>query len=546
MISRVDNINTKYNQQHKVSFKGPLDGAVTQALTLVDTNPMVNAAVIDVGSMVIPRTYVDTKKRNKFAGFETFFREFTGTIIMCFTAGPVALLMGKAFNKAVDKDINISSKNWATNKTFDVLKKAYEGNENNTKKYVSNVLDNLSGVNGKGVSKWKDISWDRVEWNDHPDWKNFKWQDRSWADLVDNSKSEKQIVDAFARVISDKNAHPKDVKQVLNVIEHRIVNALKVGSSVDVAIGKDSVNSSVKNLVRDTHELGKNIFYAGVDVVRAEAKLKNMNKFKSLSAVGIVAMVGLTNQYVNRLITKKRTGQDGFVGNTDYSANKQQAPKNAQKTDEKPQKDKWLLPLKILSSVGLAAMSAKVMNIKKPAEFLQRLEFTGPVTSGNVIKTLYTATLIGRFMASRNRDELRESSTRDYLGFLNWLVFGGFVAKGVAQAAFDRGQNTLFNVTEDGSKGAKKWLNNVSLKSHEEIAAMGGEFVKKNLRNRNIAQTSGLLYSGVALGVLIPLINIFVTKKLQNKGTENKDTNKIYNFAPAQKSKEVFSVFEQK
>ena len=86
---------------------------------------------------------------------------------------------------------------------------------------------------------------------------------------------------------------------------------------------------------------------------------------------------------------------------------------------------------KVVASLGMAAMAIAVMKIKSPKDFLKKLEFTGPVTSGNAIKTVYASTLIGRFLASDNRDELVETTTRDYLGFLNWLVFGGFAAKGV-------------------------------------------------------------------------------------------------------------------
>ena len=69
MNLRVNNIN----------FKGPLDGFATGILRVCDTNEVVNAVGLDVGAMVVPRTYYDTKARNKYAGAETFFREISGT-----------------------------------------------------------------------------------------------------------------------------------------------------------------------------------------------------------------------------------------------------------------------------------------------------------------------------------------------------------------------------------------------------------------------------------------------------------------------------------
>jgi hypothetical protein len=113
-------------------------------------------------------------------------------------------------------------------------------------------------------------------------------------------------------------------------------------------------------------------------------------------------------------------------------------------------------------------------------------------------------------LASQNENELRETATRDYLGFLNWLVFGGFAAKGVANL-LDKNRTSLFNESTKGT-GIKHWLNDLSIKSHTEIAAKGEAFAKKNIWKKNVAQASGLLYSTLALGFLLPLLNIAITK----------------------------------
>ena len=80
---------------------------------------------------------------------------------------------------------------------------------------------------------------------------------------------------------------------------------------------------------------------------------------------------------------------------------------------------------------------------------MPQLSWPKAVTSGNVIKTVYASTLIGRFLASDNKRELKETVTRDYFGFLNWLVLGGFAAKGVANL-LDKKQENLFNITKKG------------------------------------------------------------------------------------------------
>ena len=157
----------------------------------------------------------------------------------------------------------------------------------------------------------------------------------------------------------------------------------------------------------------------------------------------------------------------------------------------------------------MIAMVFSVMGVKNFKQFAKKLEFTGPITSGNAIKTVYAANITGRFLAADNGTELRESMTRDYLGFLNWLVFGGFAAKGVANL-IDRKGKDLFNYSKEG-KGLKHWLNNMTLKTHNEIAAKGKRFAKKNMWKINLAQASGIAYSAVTLGLLLPMLNAKVT-----------------------------------
>jgi len=493
----------------KPSFKGPLDGLITQSLIAIDTNQMINAALVDVFAMVIPRTYVDTKKRNKYAGGETLFRELTGTLIVCLSSGFFAKGISKLYNKFVNPEVKTNPNSWVTNDGLNVLQHSWDKGKN-SKNYVSNVLTNLSGVDGRTTSSWKNIDWKKVEWTDDSKWNKLSWDNQKLNGIQDKLKTQDSIIETLSNVIDDKNISAKDSKQVLNIVEHRITNALKVSSSINVSIDDKHLNTSLTNLLRDTFDLGKNIFTnKAINTQAAIDKLTKMNKAKTLGSLAIAASLGLTNQYINRKITKKRTGTDAFVGEVEY---KKIIHK---KDDENKKKNGRLLGLKLLASAGIITLAAVVMKIKNPKDFIKKLEFTGPVTSGNAIKTVYTATLVGRFLASKNETELRESSTRDYLGFLNWLVFGGFAAKGVANV-LDKGQNNLFNIHKEG-KGAGHWLKDLSLKSHAEIASKGNDFAKKNIWKLNVAHASGLLYSTLALGFLIPLLNIVITNNKHKK-----------------------------
>lgn len=527
-ISKNQLQQNKQPQQSKnsqISFKGPLDGVITQALTTIETNEMVDAALVDVFSMVIPRTYVDTKERNQYAGAETLFRELTGTVIVCLSSGYIAKGISHLYNKFVDPSISINPNSWVGNDSLNVLKTSWNQSNNNVEKYVSNILSNASGRDGSEISTWKNIDWKNVEWFDDKKWDKINWNNPEFKDIQHNLKDEKQIITTLSKIIEDKDIHKNDANNILEIIEHRIVNGLKVGSSVNVKLDdKTTLNSSVKNIIRDVYDLGKNVFTnKNVNMDAALSKLQKMNKVKTFGALSVASILGLTNQYINRQITKKRTGTDKFVGDVDYKKTDSESFK------EKPEENKnesKLLGLKLLASAGIILLAKKVMGIKNIKDFTEKLEFTGPITSGNAIKTVYTATLVGRFLASQNETELRESVTRDYLAFLNWLVFGGFVAKGVGQLAFGKNLGELFNINGSIS-GTKNWLNNFSRKSHTEIAAKGAEFAKKNIWKANVIQASGLIYSTVALGILIPLLNIAVTKNQHKKEQElNSNENK--------------------
>lgn len=510
---RIQEYSTTNNKNYSPAHKGVLDGVITSSLRTLDTNPMANAVGIDLFAMVMPRTYVDTKKRNKYAGAETFFREFTGTLIVCLSASYLAKGIAKIANKLIQPETQINNKSWFTKDSVDVLSEAWSVAGSNSENFVNNVLGGVSGHDGKIKRQYKNIDWENVQWVDEDRWKNIKWDDKKYSNIYDRLKSKESISHTLSEIIENKDISEKDSKNLLKIISSRVVNALNV-NSVDVDVNKKKLSTNIPNLLRDTVDIGKDVFTnKKVDSTKAISKILKINKIKAIGALSVASGLGLTNQYINRKITEKRTGTKGFVGDTDY---KNKVDKKVSTND----KSLKFFGEKLLASAGMAAMALGVMKVKSGRDFIKKLEFTGPVTSGNAIKTVYASTLIGRFMASDNKDELRETATRDYLGFLNWLVLGGFAAKGVGNL-LDRKRNVLFNESKSG-KGVKHWLNEVSLKSHNEIASKGTEFAKKNMWKINVAQTAGLLYSTVALGVLLPMLNIFITKKKQNNSSKNK------------------------
>ena len=465
-------------------------GGLSNALYTLSNNDMLNASFVDIFAMDTPRTVVETKNRGKQAGIEMGFREYTGTFIAEFSAAVFAIIASKFISKKLSPDIKVNSGSWITNNGLNVFSEIYNKSDKTPKSYVENILNSMSGLVG-------------------PKTKNF-------ADIVQNEKQ--SVIEKLTNLITDKSMDKKTNKKTLTEIQDEIINLLGADNSIKIKSGKYEVTSNLSHTLRDIVDSGKNIFFTQTkqnpsDII---SKLKRMNNLRIGIAIPLSMGLAITNQYLNRYLTKRRTGIDNFVGENGYE-------NNVKDRNEK-KKEKGLLLKKIISAGIFVFMLTKVMGVKKPMDLIKKLEFDGPATSGNAIKTIYGTLILGRIFASKDSTELRETNVRDYLGFLNWLVLGGFVSKGVGQI-LNPEQNKLFNISKKGS-GIRHWLQNVSLKSQKEIIAQGGD-VKKNLRKLNIAQMSGIAYSAIMLGVLLPKLNIRMTRGKHNKNQNEQSVQKL-------------------
>lgn len=470
---KIDKINNALN------FTSAM-GGLSKALYTLSNNDMLNASFVDIFAMDTPRTIVETKNRGKQAGIEMGFREYTGTFIAEFSAAIFAIFASKIIAQKLNPEIKVNSGSWITNNGLNVFFDIYNKSNKTPKSYVENILNSMSGQVGFETKNFADI---------------------------DKAKS-KLVIEKLTNLITYKSLNKKEHKKALIDIQDKIINLLGADNSITIKSGKYETTSNLTHTLRDIVDSGKNIFFAETKHAPKEivSKLKRMNNLRIGIAIPLSMGLAITNQYLNRYLTKKRTGIDNFVGENGYENNV------ASQNEKKKEKGLWLK--KIISAGIFVLMLTKVMGVKRPMDLVKKLEFDGPATSGNAIKTIYGTLILGRIFASKDSTELRETNVRDYLGFLNWLVLGGFVSKGVGQILNPK-QDKLFNISKKG-KGIKHWLQNVSLKSQKEIIAQGGN-VKSNLRKLNIAQMSGIAYSAIMLGVLLPKLNIWMTRGKSNK-----------------------------
>ncbi len=496
---KIEKINTTLN------FNASM-GGLSNALYTLSNNDMLNASFVDIFAMDTPRTIVETKNRGKQAGIEMGFREYTGTFIAEFSAALFAVLVSKLISKKFKPEVKVNSGSWITNNGLDVFSEIYKKSDKTPKSYVENVLNSMLGLAGNKTKEFSEI---------------------------DKEKT-KPVIEKLTSLITDRTQDEKAVKRALTGVQDEIINLLGADNNITIKGTKNSLSANLTHTLRDIVDSGRNIFFTETKQSSNNilSKLKSMNNLRIGIAIPLSMGLAITNQYLNRYLTKRRTGIDNFVGENGYENNVKD------KNEKKREKGLWAK--KLLSAGIFILMLSKVMGIKKPIDLVKKLEFDGPVTSGNAIKTIYGTLILGRIFASKDSTELRETNVRDYLGFLNWLVLGGFVSKGVAQI-LDRKQEKLFNITKDGY-GIKHWLRDVSLKSQKEIIAQGGD-VKRNLKKLNFSQISGILYSALMLGVLLPKLNIWMTKgkaKNEEKVAKKEIISNEINFKSAHVSMEKF------
>ena len=128
---KVQHINSQFqqhqnkNKKQDIKFAGAFD-AVTMGLRFLDTNQAWGANVVDLCSMVIPRTAVDFYNRGAAAGMETGRREASGTINHSLV-GVYGTVAGLALATALNNKYGIKAhKIFADDQTLDILAKAWD------------------------------------------------------------------------------------------------------------------------------------------------------------------------------------------------------------------------------------------------------------------------------------------------------------------------------------------------------------------------------------------------------------------------------------
>lgn len=537
-ISVENNVNSSYcalvnkkQDSANPNFQGGVFSALLQGVQICEQNPMINVAVIDMFSAILPRTFVESLT-NWFAGFEAFRRESSGLIVNCMIPSVITLGIAELLNRAImPNGINMASC-WADSNMIDKFSNIYTNSSADDKiqDSLKNILGNIEGYEGDKKLAFKDVLTEE----------ELETFSRRLKELAEKQKSEGQTNWSFNKEFK------KDVKELTD----EIVAKTKVYENVKINGGGNPVKANtvediLKNSVQFFREYQKSP--NTTDISEFAAKSKKLVRSKSLLGLVVVLPLAASMQFINRWITEKTSGIKGAPIYNDYGK------EDAAKIDNSKKKE-GLLKQKIISMSSMLAVGVLSM-MKVPS--MNMLEFKGIFPTMDQARLISTTTFMSRMAAADDKNELAEATVRDIATFLSLYFLGDYAAKATATIIQKKTGTKLLNDTKpfkpdekpNSLKKAWHWFKDVNLKSSKEVLSkteeeLGGktpnaeqkELIKKELekatRYRSACQVANLGVSLALLGLIIPIFLRKNTAKKHAKDIESaKDTVSLSNNA---------------
>lgn len=498
--------------QSNPNFKGA-GALVLSGIQACERMPMINVAVIDMLSAILPRTIVESLT-NWFAGFEAFRRESSGLIVNCMIPSVITWLIARALNPVFMPTGVSMSKCWADS---DVINKAASEytkstSANKVEEALGRILGEIEGFEGKNHIK-------------------FKYESALGEKGV--REYAKQLAD-----ISKADISTKEMNKRVKAIAEKIVEKTKVSENITV----DSIKvSNVKSLLTDTVKFYREFQKTDgkVEIKEFAKKCKKMVKTKSLLGLAVILPLAASMQYINRWITQKISGTKGAPIYDDFG-------KSGQNVEENPKAKEGLFKQKLISISSMIGVGIFSM-MKMPS--MKMLEFKGMFPTMDQARFISTTTFASRMAAAEDRNELAESTIRDIATFCGLYFFGDYAAKGMATLLEKKTGVSLLNYTKDLPEGAgplKKfihWVKDVNIKSSEEVISKTQQALKgakpteeqakiirkeiehaKNLRAG--CQLANLGVSLLLLGLIIPIFTRRNTKKKHEAAIKLAQQNK--------------------
>ena len=481
------------------SFKG-VGTLLLDGLMLCESMPMVNVAVVDMLSAILPRTIVESRT-NWFAGFEAFRRESSGLIVNCMIPGAVAYLIAKIFNNAFMPKGSGMASCWADSTLIDKAAEYYTHSQSKDKvtDTISQILGNIEGHHGTQKVLFKEaLTPEEIE------------------------KYSKKFAD-----IANKEKNGKEFKAIVDEIVSKthISDNIKIDGKVPVRA------NSVETMMSDTVKFLRGFKNAKTEIGIQDfaQKSKKLVRTKSLIGLGIILPLAASMQYINRWITNKVSGVKGAPIYDDFG--------RGENIEETPKAKEGLLQQKFISIASMLGVSLLSM-MKMPS--MNMLEFKGIFPTMDQARIISTCTFASRMAAADDKNELAEATVRDIVTFSGLYFLGDYAAKAVATLIQKTTGTLLLNDTkplkgdENILQRIKHWVKDVNVKSSKEVISKTKEalkgakpteaqskIIKKELKHavylREACQAANLGVSLLLLGLIVP---IFTRRRTEKKHRE--------------------------
>ena len=525
MLEKINSTKTNFNsipyptpkeKDSNTNFKGLGAGAlIIQGLQECERNPMINVAVIDMLSAILPRSIVESMT-NIFAGFEAFRRESSGLIVNCLLPSFVTLGFALGINKFVmPKGVNLSSC-WADSKFIDTLSSIYEKSEADDKvlNTYKDIISNFEGIDGKETVKFKECLTE----------KEIETYAKELKELAENRKL------AETKKGNEKYKEYKNFRNKVKELSEKISAKTHVFENVKL-VGKDSeaTSGSLRQALEDSAKYVGEYTKVSKDVdVHSFAKMsKKLVRSKTALGFAFILPLAASMQFINRWITKKLSGVEGAPIYDDYGKDK---PANVDKKAKE-----GLLKQKIISITSMLGVSLLSL-MKLPTANM--LEFKGIFPTMDQARIISTTTFASRMAAADDKNELAEATVRDIATFASLYFLGDYAAKAAATVIQNKSGVTLLNETKALEKDAGfmkrawHWIKHTNIKSSEEVVSKTAQKLKEMNKTpdekekkiiekelgkaryyRSACQLTNLGVSLVLLGLVIPICTRNKTKR---------------------------------
>lgn len=533
MINKVELGSVKNNRTPKyvsqknkgqTSFTG-LGSLALKGIQKCEESPMINVAVLDLSTAILPRTFFETfigskkkdengnetreRKLNIMGGFEAFRREGSGLLINCMIPSFIVMGAAKLLNRPIMGAFNKSNltRSWANGDTINCVSKYYQNAQGASKEdrvfsTLKSMFDDIEGVDGDigkgGLKKFKEIFANDEEYTNHL---------RKMAKNIVSEKPEKGYTTEMYKYLVRKSGIAENIK----FSKDSGFFSSSLGHLCD-SVGDVLHGASKEGILTPNANITAN----EGNFVKYLSKAKHLVNAKSIAGLGMIIPLAVAAQPINRWITHKLSGKKGAPI---YNDDKERILT--------PEEKKQLTARKFIDVPLMWGVAALSMLMDRPS--LKMFQFKNIFPTMDQARIISAATFSSRLAAAEDKNELHENTIRDIATFSSFYFLGDYAAKGIATFLEKHNKDgiKLINRLKDADpndnimKKFWNWAKHTKMKSTDELSAISNEALRTKAKNlRAICQAGNLAFSLLSLGIFIPLYTRTQTNKKEKMQKE--------------------------